>query len=124
MDVDGDLNNASYSGQSMEHRATGGCENKSFRLVAHDDHEGTLDSIWYKATGICQSSQLKTFLRKKGKLSSLHVHQSTSCNFFIYMLILNYCIILYNPFLLLYSLFCHIFSLRNFLCYCLNRFLF
>ncbi|CAI8583192.1 unnamed protein product [Vicia faba] len=64
-------------GKSMEHLATGGCENKSFRLAAHEDHEGTLDSIWYKATGICQSSQLKTFLRKKGKLSSLHVDQST-----------------------------------------------
>ncbi|XP_058787755.1 protein STICHEL-like 2 [Vicia villosa] len=66
-------------GQSLEHLSTGGCENKSFRLVAHEDHEGTLDSIWYRATGICQSSQLKNFLRKKGNLSSLHVDQSTSC---------------------------------------------
>ncbi|PNY11505.1 DNA polymerase III subunit gamma/tau [Trifolium pratense] len=83
-DADGSksfLRSACNGGQSMEHlaTATGGCENKSFRLVAHEDHEGTLDSIWYKATGICQSSQLKTFLRKKGKLSSLHVDQSTSC---------------------------------------------
>lgn len=82
----------------MEHLAAGGCENKSFRLVAHEDHEGTLDSIWYKATGICQSSQLKTFLRKKGKLSSLHVDQSTSCNSLLIMLLSNYCIMLYNHF--------------------------
>ena len=61
----------------MERLATSGCENKSFRLAARKDHEGTLDSIWYKDTGICQSSQLKTFLRKKGKLSSLHVDQYT-----------------------------------------------
>jgi len=86
MDVDGDFLNASCTGKSMEHFDAGSFENKSFRLLAQEDHEGTLDAIWYKATGLCQSSQLKTFLRKKGKLSSLQVDQSTSCNFFLFML--------------------------------------
>lgn len=89
MDFDCDFCNASSAGQNLEHLATGGSENKSYRLVAHEDHEGTLYSIWYKATGICQSSQLKTFLRKKGKLSSLHVDQSTSCNFFLFMFLMS-----------------------------------
>lgn len=65
----------------MEHLATGQCGDKSYRLGVQEDHKGTLDAIWYKATEICQSGQLKTFLRKKGKLSSLHVDRSTSCNF-------------------------------------------
>ncbi|XP_047151166.1 protein STICHEL-like 2 [Vigna umbellata] len=60
--------------QNLEHFA-----NKSYRLEVPEDHKGTLDSIWYKATEICHSSQLKTFLRKKGKLSSLHVDRSTAC---------------------------------------------
>ncbi|XP_057435667.1 protein STICHEL-like 2 isoform X2 [Lotus japonicus] len=64
--------------QSMEHLATGQCGDKSYRLGVQEDHKGTLDAIWYKATEICQSGQLKTFLRKKGKLSSLHVDRSTS----------------------------------------------
>ncbi|RDX78397.1 Protein STICHEL-like 2, partial [Mucuna pruriens] len=63
-------------GQSLEHFATGLCDNKSYRLGVPEDHKGTLDSIWYKATEMCHSSQLKTFLRKKGKLSSLHVDRS------------------------------------------------
>lgn len=62
--------------QNLEHFA-----NKSYRLGVPEDHKGTLDSIWYKATEMCHSSQLKTFLRKKGKLSSLHVDRSTACNF-------------------------------------------
>lgn len=89
MDVDGDFRNVSCTGKSMEHFDAGSCENKSFRLVAQEDHEGTLDAIWYKATGLCQSSQLKAFLRKKGKLSSLQVDQSTSCNFFLFMLFMS-----------------------------------
>ena len=70
-----------FTGQSLEHFDTGLCDNKSYRLEVPEDHKGTLDSIWYKATEMCHSGQLKNFLRKKGKLSSLHVDRSTACNF-------------------------------------------
>ncbi|KAJ1403249.1 P-loop containing nucleoside triphosphate hydrolase [Sesbania bispinosa] len=70
------LKGACNGGQSLEHVATDQCDNSSYRLGVLEDHKGTLDSIWYKATEICQSNQLKTFLRKKGKLSSLHVDRS------------------------------------------------
>ncbi|QCE14923.1 DNA polymerase III subunit gamma/tau [Vigna unguiculata] len=65
------IRGACNGGQNLEHFA-----NKSYRLGVPEDHKGTLDSIWYKATEMCHSSQLKTFLRKKGKLSSLHVDRS------------------------------------------------
>ncbi|XP_061351266.1 protein STICHEL-like 2 isoform X2 [Gastrolobium bilobum] len=69
---------ACNGGQSLEHLAPGQCDNKSYRLRVQEDCKGTLHSIWYKATELCQSSQLRTFLRKKGKLSSLHVDRTTS----------------------------------------------
>ncbi|XP_027358807.1 protein STICHEL-like 2 [Abrus precatorius] len=74
-----DIRNISSTGQSLEHLATGQCDNKSYRLRVQEDRRGTLNSIWYKATELCQSSRLKTFLRKKGKLSSLHVDRNTAC---------------------------------------------
>lgn len=73
------LRGACNGGQSLEHFDTGLCDNKSYRLEVPEDHKGTLDSIWYKATEMCHSGQLKNFLRKKGKLSSLHVDRSTAC---------------------------------------------
>ncbi|KAL2639267.1 hypothetical protein AAZX31_06G166600 [Glycine max] len=72
------LRGACNGGQRLEHVTTGLCDNKSYRLEP-EDHKGTLDSIWYKATEMCHSSQLKTFFRNKGKLSSLHVDGSTAC---------------------------------------------
>jgi len=75
-----DICNTLSTGQRLEHVTTGLCDNKSYRLEP-EDHKGTLDSIWYKATEMCHSSQLKTFFRNKGKLSSLHVDGSTACNF-------------------------------------------
>lgn len=75
-----DICNTLSTGQRLEHVTTGLCDNKSYRLEP-EDHKGTLDSIWYKATEMCHSGQLKNFLRKKGKLSSLHVDRSTACNF-------------------------------------------
>lgn len=86
MDTDDDYCNESPTGQSMKHIAKCQCDNKSYRLGVQEDHNGTLDSIWYRATESCQSSQLKSFLRKQGKLSSLHVDRSTSCNFFFMLL--------------------------------------
>ncbi|KAL2346986.1 hypothetical protein Fmac_000986 [Flemingia macrophylla] len=78
-DIKLSMRGACNGGQSLEHFATGLCDNKSYKLDVSEDHHGTLGSIWYKATEMCHSSQLKTFLRKKGKLSSLHVDHRTTC---------------------------------------------
>ncbi|XP_020235756.1 protein STICHEL-like 2 [Cajanus cajan] len=75
-DIKLSLRGACNGGQSLEHFATGLCASKSYKLGVSEDHQGTLDSIWYKATEMCHSGWLKTFLRKKGKLSSLHVDRS------------------------------------------------
>ncbi|TKY55291.1 STICHEL 2 protein [Spatholobus suberectus] len=73
---DGDICSTSPKGDSLEHlTTTGQCDDKSYRLGVQEDHRGTLDSIWYKATEMCQSSRLKTFLRKQGKLSSVCINQ-------------------------------------------------
>ena len=78
MDTDGDICSTSPKGDSLEHLATTGqCDDKPYTLGlgVQEDHKGTLDSIWYKATEMCQSSRLKTFLRKQGKLSSVCISQ-------------------------------------------------
>ncbi|KAL1333668.1 hypothetical protein HN51_062544 [Arachis hypogaea] len=72
---DGDFCSTSSTGESLKNNATGQCDEKSYRLGLQEDQKRTLDSIWYKATEICQSSRLKAFLRKQGKLSSLCVNQ-------------------------------------------------
>ncbi|KAF7838221.1 protein STICHEL-like 2 [Senna tora] len=72
---DGDFCSTSSTGESLKHLAAGQCDDKSYRLGVQQDHKGTLSSIWYKATDLCQSNRLKTFLRKRGKLSSLCVNQ-------------------------------------------------
>ncbi|XLR04366.1 hypothetical protein S83_070564, partial [Arachis hypogaea] len=72
---DGDFCSTSSTGESLKNIATGQCDEKSYRLGLQEDQKRTLDSIWYKATEICQSSRLKAFLRKQGKLSSLCVNQ-------------------------------------------------
>jgi len=88
MNINSNIGITLSTGQNLENFATGLCANKSYRLEVPEDHNGTLDSIWYKATEMCHSSQLKTFLRKKGKLSSLHVDRSTACNFLSLFLVL------------------------------------
>ncbi|KAI4336259.1 hypothetical protein L6164_014805 [Bauhinia variegata] len=70
---DDDLCSTSSTGESLKHLATGLRDNKSYRLGVQEDQKGTLNSIWHEATGLCKSSGLKTFLRKRGKLTSLCV---------------------------------------------------
>ncbi|KAI4343668.1 hypothetical protein L6164_010989 [Bauhinia variegata] len=72
-DAGADLCSTSSKGESLKHLTTGLCDDKSYRLGVQEDHKGTLDSIWYKATELCKSNGLKMFLRKRGKLSSLCV---------------------------------------------------
>lgn len=47
----------------------------SSKLGKLEDPERRLESVWKRATELCQSSSLKKFLRKQGKLSSLCVNQ-------------------------------------------------
>lgn len=79
MGTDGDLCSTSSTGESLKHLAIGHCDEKSYRIGVQQDHRGTLDSIWYKATEICQSNRLKTFLKKQGKLASVCINQGTYC---------------------------------------------
>ncbi|XP_068464903.1 protein STICHEL-like 2 isoform X2 [Phaseolus vulgaris] len=73
---DGDICSTSPKGDSLEHLATTDqCGDNSYRLGVQEDHKRTLDSIWYKATEMCQSRRLRTFLRKQGKLSSVCIGQ-------------------------------------------------
>ncbi|XP_058763322.1 protein STICHEL-like 2 [Vicia villosa] len=72
---DGDLCSTSSTGESLKHLTTGKCDEKSYKVEVQEDDKVALDSIWYKATDICQSRRLKAFLRKQGKLSSVCINQ-------------------------------------------------
>lgn len=88
METDGDICSTSPKGDSFEHLVTTDqCDDKSYRLGVQEDHKRTLDSIWYKAIELCQSSRLRTFLRKQGKLSSVCISQGTySISFTLFVL--------------------------------------
>ncbi|XWS47850.1 hypothetical protein CRYUN_Cryun13aG0020600 [Craigia yunnanensis] len=73
---EGDSNSTSSTGERSNHPFTCMCNgNNSSKLGKHDDSERRLESIWKRATELCQSSSLKKFLRNQGKLSSLCVNQ-------------------------------------------------
>uniref|UniRef100_A0A5B7BA44 DNA-directed DNA polymerase n=1 Tax=Davidia involucrata TaxID=16924 RepID=A0A5B7BA44_DAVIN len=68
---DGDFCSTSSTGESLKHLVT--CahgSNDSCKPGMKDDKE-YLESIWQRATEICESNSLKKFLRKRGKLSSV-----------------------------------------------------
>ncbi|KAK9278862.1 hypothetical protein L1049_028441 [Liquidambar formosana] len=72
---DGDFCSTSSTGESLKHLVTCVCdENKSQKFGIRECME-TLESTWKRATELCQSSSLKNFLRKQGKLSSVCVNQ-------------------------------------------------
>ncbi|XVE54560.1 hypothetical protein DITRI_Ditri03aG0091300 [Diplodiscus trichospermus] len=73
---EGDSNSTSSAGERSNHPLTCMCNgNSSSKLGNHEDPERRLEYIWKRATELCQSSSLKKFLRKQGKLSSLCVNQ-------------------------------------------------
>ncbi|KAK9278112.1 hypothetical protein L1049_027670 [Liquidambar formosana] len=73
--LDGDFCSTSSTGESLKHLVTCVCdENKSQKFGIRECME-TLESTWKRATELCQSSSLKNFLRKQGKLSSVCVNQ-------------------------------------------------
>ncbi|TYJ25622.1 hypothetical protein E1A91_A07G062200v1 [Gossypium mustelinum] len=73
---DGDSNGTSSTGERSNHPFTCMCNGiSSSKLAKRDDSERSLESIWNRATELCQSGSLKKFLRKQGKLSSLRFNQ-------------------------------------------------
>ncbi|XWS60334.1 hypothetical protein CRYUN_Cryun07bG0026900 [Craigia yunnanensis] len=73
---EGDSNSASSTGERSNHPFTCMCNGNNFsKLGKQDDSQRRLESIWKRATELCQSSSLKKFLRNHGKLSSLCVNQ-------------------------------------------------
>lgn len=77
MHIDGDFSSTPSTGESLKHLVPCSCEESKLHKV-QGEHKATLDSIWKRATELCQSNSLGKFLRKRGKLSSLHVNQGTS----------------------------------------------
>ncbi|KAI3464176.1 hypothetical protein Pfo_020839 [Paulownia fortunei] len=70
---DGEFYNTSSTGECLKHPVTSSCENvESGKMGIQYDME-TLELIWKKAIGMCESSCLKTFLQKQGKLVSVHL---------------------------------------------------
>ncbi|XP_050224032.1 protein STICHEL-like 2 [Mercurialis annua] len=75
-DKDGEFCSPSSTGESLKLALPCSCKDcKSHKLGKQGDYEATLESIWSNATKLCQSTSLRKFLRKQGKLSSLRVNQ-------------------------------------------------
>ncbi|KAJ6358764.1 hypothetical protein OIU76_000481 [Salix suchowensis] len=75
-DRDGDFSSTPSTGESLKHLALRSCEDSKLeRLQVQGDCKVTLDSIWKRASELCNSNSLRSFLRKQGKLSSLHFNK-------------------------------------------------
>lgn len=75
-DRDGDFSSTPSTGESLKHLVLHSCEDrKSERLQVQGDCKVTLDSVWKRASELCKSNSLRNFLRKQGKLSSLHFNK-------------------------------------------------
>ncbi|XVF49719.1 hypothetical protein PTKIN_Ptkin04bG0035800 [Pterospermum kingtungense] len=73
---EGDSHSTSSAGERSNHPFTFMCNgNNSSKLEKQVDSDRSLESIWKRATELCQSSSLKKFLRSQGKLSSLCVNE-------------------------------------------------
>ncbi|RVW75164.1 Protein STICHEL-like 2 [Vitis vinifera] len=63
-------------GENVKRLVTCACDNNKPHICeVQEDCKGQLEFLWKQATEICQSSSLKNFLRKQGKLSSVIVSQ-------------------------------------------------
>ncbi|KAJ0049093.1 hypothetical protein Pint_15603 [Pistacia integerrima] len=77
---DGDSHSTLSPGESLKHLVVHcSCDdNKSNKFGTREDFKGKLESIWKRATELCQSKSLRSFLRKQGKMLSLHVNQGVA----------------------------------------------
>ncbi|GMJ13707.1 hypothetical protein like AT4G24790 [Hibiscus trionum] len=67
-------NSTSSSGEKSNHLLSCMCNGNTSKLGKHDS-DRKLESIWNRATELCQSGSLKKFLQKRGRLSSLCINQ-------------------------------------------------
>ncbi|KAK1377247.1 AAA+ ATPase domain [Heracleum sosnowskyi] len=68
---DGELCSSSYSGESLKHHVTCACGKFDSCKMGIQEGKGTLESVWSRATEICESKSLRNFLQKKGQLTSV-----------------------------------------------------
>lgn len=72
--ADGDCCSTSSLRERSKHLVSYDCADDELRkMVAQGDSAGALESIWIRATETCQSNSLRSFLRRRGKLSSVWV---------------------------------------------------
>lgn len=65
--------------ESQKHHLSRFChDNKSQNLEMHTDSNRKLEIIWRKALEKCQSSTLRSFLQKEGRVSSICVNQGVA----------------------------------------------
>uniref|UniRef100_A0A6N2K6G3 Ufm1-specific protease n=1 Tax=Salix viminalis TaxID=40686 RepID=A0A6N2K6G3_SALVM len=73
---DGNFSSTPSTGESLKHLALYSCEDSKLqKSQVQGDCQATLDTIWKRAGELCQSNSLRNFLRKQGKLSSLHINR-------------------------------------------------
>ncbi|KAL3512642.1 hypothetical protein ACH5RR_025359 [Cinchona calisaya] len=72
---DGDFCSTSSTSESLKHLVTCACDCNGSCKMGMQDRKRTLESIWRKAAGMCESSSLKNFMHKRGKLLSISLRQ-------------------------------------------------
>lgn len=72
--ADGDFHGSSTN-ECLKHPVTSSCENVDSGKMGIQDDVETLELIWNRATRICESSSVKNFLQKRGKLVSVRLTQ-------------------------------------------------
>ncbi|KAG5230257.1 protein STICHEL [Salix suchowensis] len=76
LERDGNFSSTPSTGESLKHLALYSCEDSKLqKSQVQGDCQATLDTIWKRAGELCQSNSLRNFLRKQGKLSSLHINR-------------------------------------------------
>ncbi|XP_027124963.2 protein STICHEL-like 2 [Coffea arabica] len=72
---DGDFCSTSSTTESLKHLVTCARDSSESCKMGMQGREQTLESVWKTAAGICESSSLKSFLQKRGKLLSINLRQ-------------------------------------------------
>lgn len=84
-DTDDGICSTCLTEESQKHHLSRFChDNKSQNLEMHTDSNRKLEIIWRKALDKCQSSTLRSFLQKEGRVSSICVNQGKFIMRFIY----------------------------------------
>ncbi|CAI9753993.1 unnamed protein product [Fraxinus pennsylvanica] len=73
-----DFCSTSTDSESLKHLVSCARGSIASRKTGMQDGEETLELIWKRATGMCESNSLKKFLRKQGKLMSIRLSQGVA----------------------------------------------